>query len=237
MGRPTVVNNVETFMAAAQIATQGAGWFKAVGTEQSTGTKLLSISGDCEHSGIYEFPFGVTLQEVLEACGATDCQAIQVAGAAGFTIPAAEFSRSIAFEDISTGGSFMVFNQTRELLDMVQNFSRFFVHESCGFCTPCRVGGSLLKDLIDKVHAGQAGQYDMGELRNICNLMKSTSHCGLGTTAPNPVLETLDKFPHIYERRLAPTAYEPAFDLDAALQEARDISGRDDANAHIRTES
>jgi len=237
MGRPTVVNNVETFMAAAQIATQGADWFKAVGTEQSTGTKLLSISGDCEHPGIYEFPFGVTIQAVLEACGATDCQAVQVAGAAGFTIPAEEFSRSIAFEDISTGGSFMVFNQERELLDMVQNFSRFFVHESCGFCTPCRVGGSLLKDLIDKVHAGQAGQYDMGELRNIGNLMKSTSHCGLGTTAPNPVLDTLAKFPQIYERRLTQTRFEPAFDLDAALQEARDISGRDDAGAHIRTES
>ena len=237
LGRPTVVNNVETFMAAAQIATQGAAWFKAVGTEQSTGTKLLSISGDCEHPGIYEFPFGVTLQEVLEACGATDCQAIQVAGAAGFTIPAAEFSRSIAFEDISTGGSFMVFNQARELLDMVQNFSRFFVHESCGFCTPCRVGGSLLKDLIDKVHAGQASRYDMSELRNIGNLMKSTSHCGLGTTAPNPVLDTLDKFPHIYEGQHAQSGYEPAFDLDAALQDARDISGRDDANAHIRTES
>ena len=131
----------------------------------------------------------------------------------------------------------MVFNQERELLDMVQNFSRFFVHESCGFCTPCRVGGSLLKDLIDKVHAGQASRYDMSELRNIGNLMKSTSHCGLGTTAPNPVLDTLAKFPQIYERRLTQTRFEPAFDLDAALQEARDISGRDDAGAHIRTES
>ena len=236
-GRPTVVNNVETFMAAAQIATQGADWFKAAGTEQSTGTKLLSISGDCTHPGIYEFPFGVSIQQVLEACGATDSQAVQVAGAAGFTIPAEEFSRCIAFEDISTGGSFMVFNHDRDLLDMVLNFTRFFVHESCGFCTPCRVGGSLLKDLIDKVHAGQASQYDMGELSNIGTLMKSTSHCGLGTTAPNPVLDTLNKFPHIYERRLAHSGYEPAFDLDAALQEARDITGRDDADAHISAAS
>jgi len=236
-GKPTVVNNVETFMAAAQIATQGADWFKAAGTEQSTGTKLLSISGDCEHPGIYEFPFGVSIQQVLEDCGATDCQAVQVAGAAGFTIPAEEFSRSIAFEDVSTGGSLMVFSHERDLLDMVQNFARFFVHESCGFCTPCRVGGALLKDLVDKVHAGQAGQYDTGELRNIGTLMKSTSHCGLGTTAPNPVLDTLDKFPHIYARRLVHGGYEPAFDLDAALQEARGITGRDDAGAHLRTES
>ena len=235
-GRPTVVNNVETFMAAAQIATQGADWFKAAGTEQSTGTKLLSISGDCAHPGIYEFPFGVSIQQVLEACGTTDCQAVQVAGAAGFTIPATEFNRSIAFEDVSTGGSFMVFNHERDLLDMVQNFTRFFMHESCGFCTPCRVGGSLLKDHVDKVHAGKAGQYDIGELRNIGTLIKSTSHCSLGTTAPNPVLDTLDKFPHIYERRLAQTNFEPAFDLDAALQEARDITGRDDAGAHLSHE-
>jgi [NiFe] hydrogenase diaphorase moiety large subunit len=237
LGKPTVVNNVETFMAAAQIAAHGADWFRTAGTEQSTGTKLLSISGDCEQPGIYEFPFGVAIHEVLEACGATDCQAVQAAGAAGSTIPADEFDRRIAFEDVSTGGSFMVFNQARDMLDMVQNFARFFVHESCGFCTPCRVGGSLLKDLIDKVHAGRAGQYDMGEMRDIGNLIKSSSHCGLGTTAPNPVLDTLDKFPHIYARRLAKAEYEPAFDLDAALQDARDISGRDDAGAHLGTES
>ena len=131
----------------------------------------------------------------------------------------------------------MVFNQARDLLDMVQNFARFFVHESCGFCTPCRVGGSLLKDLIDKVHAGHAGQYDLGELRSIGTLMKTTSHCGLGTTAPNPVLDTLDKFPHIYEHHLAQGGYEPAFDLDAALQDARDITGRNDTGAHLGTES
>jgi len=235
--KPTVVNNVETFMAAALIAIHGADWFCSVGTPESSGTKLHSISGDCEKPGIYEYPFGVSIQDILQDCGATDTQAVQIAGAAGFTIPAAEFERCIAFEDVSTGGSFMVFNQQRDMLDMVKNFAHFFVHESCGFCTPCRVGCSLMKDLVDKVHSGHAGRYDLDEMRNIGVLIRESSHCGLGTTAPNPVLDTLDKFPQIYEQRIKHTSYEPAFDLDAALQDARDISGRDDAGAHIGTES
>jgi [NiFe] hydrogenase diaphorase moiety large subunit len=237
LNKPTVVNNVETFMAAALIAIHGADWFRSVGTEESTGTKLLSISGDCKRPGIYEYPFGVSVQHILQDCGADDSQAVQVAGAAGVTIPAEEFGRRIAFEDVATGGSFMVFNQERDLIDMVQNFARFFAHESCGFCTPCRVGGALLKDLVDKVHAGHAGQYDLEEMKNIGMLMRSASHCGLGTTAPNPVLDTLEKFPHIYQTRLKHSNYEPAFDLDAALQDARDITGRDDAGAHIGRKS
>lgn len=237
LNQPTVVNNVETFMAAALIAVHGAEWFRSVGTEASTGTKLFSISGDCERPGIYEYPFGVSIQHILHDCGATDCQAVQVAGAAGTTIPPEEFGRLIAFEDVATGGSFMVFNQQRNLVDMVQNFAHFFAHESCGFCTPCRVGGVLLKDLVDKVQSGHAGQYDLGEMKNIGMLMRTTSHCGLGATAPNPVLDTLNKFPHIYQARLKHSGYQPAFDLDAALQEARDITGRNDAGAHIRTRS
>jgi len=235
--KPTVVNNVETFMAAALVTIHGADWFRSVGTEQSSGTKLLSISGDCENPGIYEYPFGVSIQNILKDCGAKAAQAVQIAGAAGFTIPPAEFERCIAFEDVSTAGSFMVFNQDRDLLDMVKNFAHFFVHESCGFCTPCRVGSSLMKDLVDKVHSGHAGHYDLDEMRNIGLLMRSTSHCGLGTTAPNPMLDTLNKFPQIYEKHLKHSSYEPAFDLDAALQDARDITGRDDAGAHLGTES
>jgi [NiFe] hydrogenase diaphorase moiety large subunit len=225
--QPTVVNNVETFMAAAGIAAHGADWFTAAGTGQSTGTKLLSVSGDCTRPGIYEYPFGVSIRQILQDCGGGDAQAVQVAGAAGLTVPQRDFDRSISFDDVATGGSFMVFNQQRELLDMVQNFTRFFAHESCGFCTPCRVGGALLKDLVDKVHAGHGTEADLQQMREIGALMRDTSHCGLGGTAPNPVLDTLEKFPDIYHSRLRDSRYEPAFDLDAALQEARQISGRD----------
>ena len=233
LDKPTVVNNLETFMAAAKIAVLGADWFCRAGTPESTGTKLLSISGDCERPGVYEYPFGITIKQVLEDCGATDTQAVQIAGAAGTTLPIADAGRSIAFEDVATAGSFMVFNNDRKLLDMVQNFTHFFAHESCGFCTPCRVGGSLLKDLVDKLANGHATQYDVAEMKQIGALMMTTSYCGLGKTAPNPALDLLNRFPQLVESQLAHSGYEPAFDLDAALQEARDITGRDDAGAHI----
>ena len=236
LNKPTVVNNLETFMAAAKIAALGVDWFCSAGTPESTGTKLLSISGDCERPGIYEYPFGVTIRQILDDCGATDTQAVQVAGAAGTTLPIADAGRCIAFEDVATAGSFMVFNNDRDLFDMVHNFAHFFAHESCGFCTPCRVGGSLLKDLVVKLVNGHATQYDVTEMKQIGALMKRTSYCGLGKTAPNPVLDLLNRFPQLVEDRLAHSGYEPAFDLDAALQEARDITGRDDAGAHIGSE-
>ena len=235
-GQPSVVNNVETFVAAARIAVFGADWFRSAGTEQSCGTKLLSISGDCARPGIYEYPYGVSIRQILEDCGAEDTQAVQVSGAAGFTIPPQEFYRTIAFEDVPTGGSFMIFNQQRDLLEMVQNFNRFFCHESCGFCTPCRIGGTLMKDLLNKVIVGHATAYDLNEMKKIGLLMKKTAHCGLGTTAPNPILDTMEKFPGIYSKRLLNRSYEPAFDLDAALESSRHITGRDDEAAHIRYE-
>jgi len=236
MDRPTVVNNVETFLAAARIAEHGGYWFRSEGTDQSAGSKILSVSGDCARPGIYEVPFGTSVAEVLEDCGAEDTQAVQVSGAAGATLSADEFHRVLAFEDLPTAGSFMVFDRSRDMLDMVRNFADFFVHESCGFCTPCRVGGSLLRDLVDKVAIGRASRYDLDEMRHIAAVMRRASHCGLGHTAPNHVLNTLDKFPAIYESLPAKRDYTPAFDLDASLAEARRVTGRDDAGAHIAAE-
>ncbi len=234
--RPTVVNNVETFVAAGRIAVFGADWFRSAGTKTSSGTKLLSISGDCARPGIYEYPYGISIRQVLTDCGASNTRAVQLSGAAGATIPAREFDRKIAFEDLPTGGSFMIFNQQRDLLEMVQNFSQFFSHESCGFCTPCRVGGTLMRDLVEKVMVGHATRYDLQEMRNIGLVMQKTAHCGLGTTAPNPVLDTLEKFPDIYSKHLANRSYEPAFDLNASLEVARCITERDDEGAYIQHE-
>lgn len=225
LGKPTVVNNVETFIAAAQIAVHGGSWYRSRGTAESSGTKLFSISGDCRRPGIYEYPFGVTIDTVLQDCGAEHAQAVQVAGAAGRMIPASQFNRTISHEDIATGGSFMIFNETRDMLAVAQNFNRFFIHESCGFCTPCRVGNTLLGKLVDKLLRGRASRYDIEEMRSIAELMRATSFCGLGTTAPNPVLDVLDHFPRSYEPRLD-EEFEPAFDLDAAMKEAREIGGR-----------
>lgn len=231
--QPTVVNNVETLVAAAKIAVFGAEWFSSTGSEKSYGTKLLSISGDCQRPGIYEYPYGVSIREILDDCGAGDTQAVQVSGAAGATIPPQEFYRKIAFEDVPTGGSFMIFNQQRDLLKMVLNFARFFCHESCGFCTPCRVGGRLMNDLIEKVVVGYATAYDLSELKKIALVMQKTAHCGLGATAPNHVLDTLAKFPGIYSNRLLNMSHSPAFDMTSALDVSRHLTGREDEGAYL----
>ncbi len=233
LGLPTVVNNVETFLAAAMIGCHGAAWFRSCGTEESAGTKLLSISGDCQRPGIYEYPYGVTIEQVLADCGAEDARAVQVAGAAGVCVPPAEFGRRIAFEDLATGGSFIILNQSRKLMDMVENFINFFVHESCGFCTPCRVGTSLLQKRLSKLVKGNATRADIEHMHDIGALMRKASHCGLGQTAANPILSILVKFPRSYASRLRSTSFEPAFDLNAALQEARDITGREDIGAFL----
>jgi [NiFe] hydrogenase diaphorase moiety large subunit len=233
LGRPTVVNNVETFAAAAHIALRGSAWFRSAGTEKSAGSKTLSVSGDCASPGIYEYPFGISVRQVLDDCGAKDVQAVQIGGPSGMLISSAEFHRRLGFEDLPSGGSFMVFGQERDLLSIVANFARFFAHESCGFCTPCRVGTTLLRKSLDKIAAGRGTQYDLDEMKRMAALIKRRSHCGLGQTAANPILDVLHRFPHIFEQRLAHSAFEPYFDLDAALEEARQVTHRDDAAAHL----
>ncbi|MFA7242790.1 MAG: NADH-ubiquinone oxidoreductase-F iron-sulfur binding region domain-containing protein [Sulfuricellaceae bacterium] len=120
---------------------------------------------------------------------------------------------------------------------MARNFSHFFAHESCGFCTPCRVGTTLLQRTMDKIDGGHGTASDLEEMKNLGHLLKTMSHCGLGASAANPVLDTLNKFPGVYEQKLKALAFEPAFDLDGALSTARHITGRDDADAHLGGES
>ncbi len=237
LGLPTVVNNVETFLAAARIVERGGDWFRAEGTDRSTGSRILCVCGDVARPGIYEYPFGIPISRVLADCGASSPQAVQVSGAAGETLSPSEFDRTIAFEDLPAAGSLMVFDHSRELLDMVRNFAGFFQHESCGFCTPCRVGGSLLRNLVEKVAAGQASEYDLHEIRRIAGVMRQASQCGLGYAASNHVLDTLDKFPQVYRRRLLSADDAPAFDLDTALSEARAISGRYDARVRLEDDA
>jgi [NiFe] hydrogenase diaphorase moiety large subunit len=231
--RPTIVNNVESYCAAALIVRHGAEWFRASGTERSCGTKLLSVSGDCERPGIYEYPFGVTVRQVLDDAGARDTIAVQVGGPSGVCIGQDEFDRRIGFEDIETGGSFMVFDSSRDLFEVARHFSHFFAHESCGFCTPCRVGTSLLRNLMDKIRDGKGSQHDLVTIEELGRLLRRASHCGLGESASRPLLDTLARFRPAYERRLESSAVEPAFDLDGALARARRMTGRDDAGAHI----
>lgn len=232
LGQPTVINNIETLIAATHIAVHGSTWFKSVGTEKSTGSKILSVSGDCRSPGIYEYSFGVNIQQVLDDCHAHNVQAVQIGGPAGKLIGASDFNRTISFEDVSTGGSFLIFGQQRNLLAINRNFARFFAHESCGFCTPCRVGTQLLKNNLDKIANGRGTAYDIEELKQLSQLIQHHSHCGLGHTAANHILDSLQHFPQVFEAKLK-QHFTAQFDLDQALETARQVTNRDDAAAHL----
>ncbi|MCL4689336.1 MAG: NAD(P)H-dependent oxidoreductase subunit E [Burkholderiales bacterium] len=236
LGEPTVVNNVETFASACLVALNGGAWYAAIGTPESTGTKLVCVSGDCERPGVYEYPFGVAISQVLADCGARLAQAVQVSGPSGACVPAAQFGRRLAFEDLPTAGALMVFNERRDMFEVARNFVHFFAHESCGFCTPCRVGTSLLTHMMDKLANGHGSPYDFAEIGKLNLLLRSMSHCGLGHSACNPVLCTVENFRPAYQRRLAHEDFEPAFDLDRALAAARQMTGRDDPAAHVLPE-
>ena len=235
LGRPTTVNNVETFCAAAHIAVQGGAWWAAIGTPKSTGTKIHSVSGDCERPGLYEYPFGTRIGRILEDCGARDTQAVQVGGPSGVCLSAFEFGRRIAFEDVPTAGAFMVFDRSRNMFEVARNFAHFFAHESCGFCTPCRVGTALVVKRLDKLADGHGSRHDIDVLYELDKLMHGATHCGLGATACNPLRDTIAKFRPAYERHLKSLYFEPAFDLDAELSVARRITGRDDPASHLET--
>jgi [NiFe] hydrogenase diaphorase moiety large subunit len=236
LGKPTVVDNVETLAHCTEIAIDGGAAFAKRGTKTSTGTKLLSISGDCERPGVYEFQFGVTIGRVLQDCGAGPVTAVQIGGASGILVTPDEFSRRIAFEDISTAGAFMVFGPDRDIFDVARNFAHFFAHESCGFCTPCRVGTAIQRNIMDKIAEGRGSSYEVNDLKRLAEFMKRTSHCGLGETAGNAVRDALNKFRPAFEKRLRARDFAPAVNLEAALEPARRISARDDAEAHLDVE-
>lgn len=233
LGHPTIVNNVETFCAASHIALQGGAWWAGIGTPKSTGTKIHSVSGDCEWPGLYEYPFGTRIGRILEDCGARDTQAVQVGGPSGVCLSAFEFGRRIAFEDVPTAGAFMVFDRSRDMFEVARGFAHFFAHESCGFCTPCRVGTALVVKRMDKLAAGHGSRHDIDVLFELEQVMDTTSHCGLGASACNPLRDTILKFRPAYEQRLTSLHFEPGFDLDAELSIARRMTGRDDAGAHL----
>jgi len=220
LGQPTTVNNVETLATAARIAAEGAAWFKAMGTAQSAGTKLLSVSGDCSRPGVYEVEYGLTIAGLLEMAGGTGAKAVQVGGPSGTCVAPAGFGRKLCFGDLATGGSIIVFGPDRDLFEVVENFMEFFVDESCGWCTPCRAGNVLLKRTFEKVAAGLGTEGDLRDLETWGELIKRTSRCGLGQTSPNPILTTMKSFPELYQARIRKgQAFVPVFDLAKAIQD------------------
>ena len=195
-GRPTIVNNVETLAWVACIMVRSGEWFRSIGTERSTGPKLLSVSGDCAQPGVFEFPLGVTVAELLREVGGEDAKAVQIGGASGHCLPRSEFGRKIAFEDISTGGSVIVFGPQRDMLEAAENFLEFFTEESCGQCTPCREGNPKLLEGVQLLKRGRCSAAYLRELCALGETMQLASRCGLGQSSPNAFLSIVKHFPH-----------------------------------------
>jgi [NiFe] hydrogenase diaphorase moiety large subunit len=225
--RPTIVNNPETFAAAARILVEGADWFRAMGTDASAGVKLLSVAGDCARPGIYELPWGVTVREVLEKCGAADTMAVQVGGPSGTCVSPREFDRRLCFADLATGGAFTVFDSSRDLLAIVHNHMTFFANETCGFCVPCRAGTTLLLKSLEKIMVGNGTEADLDAIEHLGRIVRTTSRCGLGQTAPNPLLSTLENFADEYRARVRTDVdYVSQFNLEYATAESNVAAGR-----------
>ncbi|HQH98037.1 MAG TPA: NAD(P)H-dependent oxidoreductase subunit E [Spirochaetota bacterium] len=227
MGYPTTVNNVESLCAAARIMVQGGEWFAKMGTFQSHGTKVLSVSGDCSKPGIYEVEFGVTLQSLLDEAGGSDAVAVQVGGPSGKCVAKKDFGKKLSFEELPTGGSIIIIGPNTDLLKVVHNFMDFFVEESCGWCTPCRAGNVILKQRLEKIMAGKGTESDLKEMAQWCTVVKAMSRCGLGQTSPNPIATTIENFREVYEAKLQKGAdFVTEFDMNKAVQEYCKTAGR-----------
>jgi len=228
LSSPTAVNNVETLCCVTRILEMGAAWFAEIGSLGNTGTKLLSIAGDCKLPGVYEFPFGITVNDMLKDVGADDAQAVLIGGPSGQIIGPNVYNRTISYDDLATGGAVVVFGPERDMIEIAKQYMEFFVEESCGYCTPCRVGNVLLKKNLDKILAGCGELQDLDAMQELGESIKITSRCGLGQTSPNPVLTTLKNFRKVYESRVqkAVDGLQPTFDIKKALTDAETIAKR-----------
>ncbi len=195
LNKPTVVNNVETFVNCCIIANIGADEYKKFGTDNSRGFKLFSVSGDCSKEGVFELELGMTLADFVEEFGDGDTKAVQVGGASGFCVPRKKFKDTIiGFEGIPTGGSMKIFNSTRSMYNVLHNYLEFFEEESCGQCTPCRVGCQQLIKGIEAVKRKEKPAGYLDELVKLAKVMKVASKCGLGQSVGNAFVSIVENF-------------------------------------------
>ncbi len=216
-GKPTVLNNVETYANIPQIILKGADWFSSMGTEKSKGTKVFALGGKIHNTGLVEVPMGTTLREIVEEIGGgipngKKFKAAQTGGPSGGCIPAEHLDVPIDYDNLLAIGSMMgsggliVMDEDNCMVDIAKFFLEFTVDESCGKCTPCRVGTKRLYEMLDKVTKGQGTLEDLDKMEELCYHIKANSLCGLGQTAPNPVLSTLRYFrdeyvAHVVDKR------------------------------------
>jgi bidirectional [NiFe] hydrogenase diaphorase subunit len=213
-GCPTLINNVETLANVPTIIRNGADWYAGIGTEKSKGTKVFALAGRVNNTGLIEVPMGITLREIIFSIGGgmpegKKFKAVQTGGPSGGCIPEQFLDMPVDYESLAKVGSIMgsggmiVMDETSSMVDVARFFMEFCRDESCGKCVPCRVGTAHMLDLLNKLVKKQATQRDLDLLRELCDMVKSTSLCGLGQSAPNPVLTTLKYFQHEYEELLA----------------------------------
>ena len=213
-GKPSCVNNVETLGNIPKIILKGADWFASFGTETSKGTKVFALTGQVEHSGLIEVPMGTTIDEIVNEIGGgvpngKKLKAVQTGGPSGGVIPADKMDLPVCYEELKKVGSIMgsggmiVIDDTQDMAALANFYLDFTVDESCGKCAPCRIGGKQMLLLLEKINKGKGTKRDLADLKRIATAMQKASLCGLGQTAPNPVLSTLKFFESEYLDKLA----------------------------------
>jgi len=206
-GMPTLVNNVETLMNVPQILMNGSAWFRAMGTEQSKGTKVFSVSGDVALPGVYELELGSKLSELVGLAAARDIKMIQIGGACGRVVPAAMIDSPLSYESILGSGAVTVFNQTRDVIDVMYRNMEFLAEESCGKCTPCRDGTEAMLEILGRLAGGEGAGEDIAAMEDLSEVMSLSALCGLGQSACVPVMDTLNYFRKEYESRIEQSVY------------------------------
>jgi len=212
-GYPTLINNVETYSNITPIIKNGAAWFAKIGTEKSKGTKVFALAGNISNTGLIEVPMGTTIGEIVNDIGGGvpdggKVKAVQTGGPSGGCIPASVFDTKVDYESLMAVGSIMgsggmiVMDDTANMVNIAKFFIEFCMDESCGKCVPCRAGTVQIKKILDKISEGNGTQDDLKKLNDLCEVVKNTSLCGLGQSAPNPVLSTLRHFNNEYQNLL-----------------------------------
>ncbi len=212
-GKPSIINNVETYANITRIIRYGADWFASMGTEKSKGTKVFALGGKINHTGLVEIPMGTTLREIIEEIGGgipngKKFKAVQTGGPSGGCIPAChmdipvDYDNLIAIGSIMGSGGMIVMDEDNCMVDIAKFFLEFTVDESCGKCTPCRVGMRRLLEILERITSGQGEMEDLDKLESLCYFIKENALCGLGQTAPNPVLSTMRYFRDEYEAHI-----------------------------------
>ena len=214
-GLPTLINNVETYANVAPIIRNGGDWFASIGTERSKGTKVFALAGAIQNSGLIEVPMGITLRDIIFEIGGgipggKRFKAVQTGGPSGGCIPESYLDTPVDYETLTKLGSIMgsggmiVMDETSSMVEVARFFMEFCMTESCGKCIPCRAGTAQMHELLGRFAAREATQRDLSLLESLCDLVKNTSLCGLGQSAPNPVMSTLRYFRPEYEAAISP---------------------------------